>query len=373
MTDVGRTCWTEAELLADTPGLEPLVVGGRRCHGGFDADGRYRSPRTLGRVPAIRAWQAAHRRDFGTELLDVPPETWPPPYPNLTQSRYLLEEGVRAPIITTLTRIGTVEGFGAMIRAVAVPDRQRFFAEPIAGTALEHLDRGLFEAHARDEAGWGERAGHREMWFAVRDAAFENPPSEDETAEMLRRMGIGSGGPAPDLQAPVRQVQESRRFEDLDLGLEMMIQRMIDILLIEISAHHIFAWAEALLSDTDLVAGDGEPARVVGYIRQDEEPHVEYLRTALTEMRDRTFLTDSGGRRPGTEVIGTLWEHGLARSLGDRRRLQQRAALAEVEHALEGHPRRRDILVRFHALADDGPPGGAGRPEAAGPDGEASR
>jgi hypothetical protein len=149
----------------------------------------------------------------------------------------------------------------------------------------------------------------------------------------------------------------------------MMIQRMIDILLIEISAHHIFAWAESLLSDTDLVAGDGEPARVVGYIRQDEEPHVEYLRTALSEMRDRTFLTDSGGRRPGTEVIGTLWEQGLARSLGDRRRLQRRAAVAEVEHALEGHPRRRDILARFHQLADDGPASGAARPARAGSDG----
>ena len=49
----------------------------------------------------------------------------------------------------------------------------------------------------------------------------------------------------------------ARVLDDLDLSLELMIQRMIGILLIEISAFHMFAWAEELLSDRDLVAGDG--------------------------------------------------------------------------------------------------------------------
>ena len=40
------TAWTEDELLATDPGIEPLVVGGYRCHGGFDDGGRYHSPRT---------------------------------------------------------------------------------------------------------------------------------------------------------------------------------------------------------------------------------------------------------------------------------------------------------------------------------------
>ena len=86
----------------------------------------------------------------------------------------------------------------------------------------------------------------------------------------------------------------ARVLDDVDLGLEMLIQRMIGILLIEISAYHVFAWAEELLSDTDLVAGDGDAARLVSYIRQDEAPHVAYLATTLTEMRDRTFIGESG-------------------------------------------------------------------------------
>src|SRR3954468_14352656 len=133
--------WSESELLETDPIAEPLVVAGRHCHGGFDAWGEYRSPRTRFRAPAIEAWQAAHREQFGTEMLGVPLDTWPPSYPNVAQAKLLLRNGVREPIITSLTRIGTVEGFGALIRHATVADPQRFFVESIDGTAIAHLHR----------------------------------------------------------------------------------------------------------------------------------------------------------------------------------------------------------------------------------------
>lgn len=346
------TAWSAAELLSTDPGLEPLIVAGYRCHGGFDADGAYHSPRTRFRAPAIAGWQERHRRAFGTEILHAPLDTWPRTYPNVAQTRWLLENGVREPVVATLTRIGTVEGFGALIRAVGVDDPQRFFDESIAGTAIVHLDHGLFEAHARDEAGYGNEYGHKHMWWAARDSAFENPVTQDETECMLARMGIAPAGPAPDPEAVRNHLLSLRRFADLDLMLEMMIQRMISILLIEVSAYHTFAWAEEVLGDVNLVAGDGEPARLVSYIRQDESPHVEYLRTALTEMRDRTFVTDSGSRLPGTEVIGTLWELGLAESLGPRREMFLATALVEVERAVADRRDRSDVMARFHDLGD---------------------
>lgn len=346
-----QTEWTEAELLATDELAAPLVAGGQTCHGGFDADGTYVSPRTRFRAPAIRAWQESHREQTGAELLDVPLATWPEPYPNLPQSRFLLREGVRDPIVTTLTRIGTVEGFGAFLRHAGIGDLQPHFDESITGTALEHLDRGLFEAHARDEAGWEDEAGHRDMWFAARDVAFEFPVSEDETVLMLQRMGLTTpGGAAPDPEHVRRQMLEARQFDDLDLGLEMLVQRMLNVLFIEISAFHVFAWAEELLADDQLVSGDGGAARLVTYIRQDETPHVEYLKTALSEMHERTFVTESGGRRPGREVVGHLWDRALEESLGERRQQQLRTTLREVELAVEGNPRRDDLLEEFHAL-----------------------
>jgi hypothetical protein len=133
-----------------------------------------------------------------------------------------------------------------------------------------------------------------------------------------------------------------------------MIQRMIAILLIEISAHHAFAWAEELLADQDLVAGEGAAARLVGFIRQDEAPHVAYLATALTEMRDRTFVGESGRRILGTEVVGALWERGLADSLGPRREQNLRVARREIEDALDGRGHHEELLEQFDALADPG-------------------
>ena len=101
------------ELLATHDVEEPLIAGGVRCHGGFLHDGTYVSPRTKFRGPALKGWQEQLRVKFGTEILNAPVATWPGNYPNVAQARFLLQNGIREPIIATLTRIGTVEGFGA--------------------------------------------------------------------------------------------------------------------------------------------------------------------------------------------------------------------------------------------------------------------
>ena len=156
------------------------------------------------------------------------------------------------------------------------------------------------------------------MWFAARDVAFENPLTED-----MRRPCSAHGhrppGGGTDLPRAAAMMAERLWPDDVDFDLEMMITRMVRLLLIEISAFHGFAWAEALLADPDLVAGDGEAARLVSYIRADETPHVDYLRTALSELRDRTIVGEAGDATPAP----TWWAHlgpALAQSLGANRR-----------------------------------------------------
>lgn len=340
-----QVTFTEAELLADAPVVEPLVAGGVRCHGGFADDGRYVSPRTRHRVPAIEAWQAQHTRLFGTEVLHVPLDTWPENFPNEAQARHLIRAGVPEPLIATLTRIGTVEGFGANIRFLQPGDLQRHFDEDIRGTATDHLGRGLFEAHGRDEAGWEEEAGHKDMWFAARDLAFESPTANVDIDAMLERMGFGQGPSGPG------GMLERILPADVDPNLELIASLMIRVLLIEVQAFHTFAWAESWLSDPDLVAGDGRAAELVTYIRADETPHVGYLKTALTEMRDRTWVGEGGQRHPGTEMIGRLWDKALDTSLGENRRQSRAAILGEVEHWCGKRPNGADILAEFHHLA----------------------
>jgi hypothetical protein len=344
-----QTEYTASELLASHGGTEPLVAGGQRCHGGFGDDGGYVPPRTLHRVPAIEAWQGAHRAAFGTEIIEVPLDTWPRNFPNVAQARHLISAGVREPLIATLTRIGTVEGFGANIRLLQPGDLQPCFAEDIRGTAIDHLGKGLFEAHGRDEAGFEDQAGHRDMWFAARDIAFPEPAPDVDIAKMLERMGFGNGSPSS-VATPVRLLPD-----DIDPDLEFMVALMIRVLLIEVQAFHTFAWASDWLSDAGLVAGDGEAARLVSYIRADETPHVGYLATALTEMRDRTWVGEGGRHHAGEEMIGTLWDHLLAQSLGEGRRQTRAAVLGEVEHWCSKRANGASILAGFHDLADPDP------------------
>jgi hypothetical protein len=334
--------FTAEELLADLPVAEPLIAGGVHCHGGFDDDGLYVSPRTRFRLPAIAAWGEQNCETFATDLIDVPLEWWERSFPTVEQARFLVRAGVPEPLMATLTRIGTVEGYGANIRLLKPANLQRHFVEGVSGTAIDHLGGGLFEAHGRDEAGWDEEAGHKEMWFAARDIAFERSCGELDIDAMLVRMGFGPGRPGA---AAARLLPD-----DIPPELEMMVSLMVRVLFIEISAFHTFAWAEEWMSDTELVAGDGEAARLVSYIRADEAPHVGYLRTALSEMRDRTWVGLDGHRYAGSDMIGRIWDPLLTHSLGPGRDEGRRAALGEVEFWCARHERGADVLAEFLSI-----------------------
>jgi hypothetical protein len=88
----------------------------------------------------------------------------------------------------------------------------------------------------------------------------------------------------------------------------------------------------------------------VSYIRTDETPHVDYLRTVLSEMRDRTVIATSGTRYPGTDVIGPIWDRALEQSLGVGRQAGQDLAWREVVHALDGRADAADVLDHFNQL-----------------------
>ena len=240
-----------------------------------------------------------------------------------------------------------------MIRHSIIPDCTKTFDEDIRGTAMAHLGGGLYEAHARDEAGHGDEAGHNHMWFAARDIAFETPghrgrddPHARAHGHLDARLGRQGGVARMRAQALAARVLDA----DIEFELESLIARMVRLLLIEISAFHAFAWAEEVLADPDLVAGDGQAATLVSYIRSDETPHVEYLKTVLSEMRDRTFVGSSGRRYPGVDIVGRIWDRALAVSLGAGRIEGLETAWGEVTHALDGRTDRDDLLEQFNAL-----------------------
>jgi hypothetical protein len=168
------------------------------------------------------------------------------------------------------------------------------------------------------------------------------------------RMGIlPADGKTPSPEEMRKAAEAMRLYPDIDMPLEMMIRRMVSLMFIEISAFHTFAWAEEVLSDDDLVAESKTAVELVRCIRADETPHVDYLRTSLSEMRDRTFVGASGKTYAGTEVIQKFWDTALELSLGVNRQNFIKQQIDEIEHALEGNKRRAQILEGFYALGTE--------------------
>src|SRR5437016_6508058 len=253
------------EILAEHRYERPLVLDGVPCHGGF-IDGRYVSPRTLWRAPAIEAWQSRLPAGELAAVLDPITARVPPHFPSVAQTKLLVRYGVTVPLVRILTIIAIIEGFGGeVLRLVRLPPLGERVLDPIDGTALAHLG-ALFEAHARDEA------GHRRMWELARDIALDRPSIP------------------PDLAPNMTPAAAPRLFAEIPADVEALILRMLGVLTIEVFAMEAFRWAKAVLGDASLFPRHAETTALVGYIQQDETPHVGYLATVLAELRCRTLV-----------------------------------------------------------------------------------
>jgi hypothetical protein len=335
--DSDRLDYTGEELLRDAEVKAPLLAGDVLCHGGFDADGRYVSPRTLHRTPAIAAWQAQLAR-AAVPLINLSDALLPPQYPSVAQAKLLLQRGFAEPIVRALTVISILEGFGAIIRDVRVPDLDALFVEPIAGTALAHLERGLFEAHARDEAGYRDQGGHKQMWEAARDLALEQPKIPSDV--FLRLMGERGQSRASE---PL--------FPQLDKRLHRMLGTMSQVYVIEVFARRTFDWGIQLLGDPEVSAAPREASAMVTHIQADEAPHVEYLRTALSEARARTLRTVDGAAISGRKVVDGMLHDILSRMIGTRPREQRDSARGVLAQAVQSGQIKQTLVEEFDALA----------------------
>ena len=331
-----RLEYSAEELLSDGEYAEPLFANGVRCHGGFESDGSYRSPRLLHRAPAIRAWQArlAHQ---GGELVEISRTLMPPQYPNLDQAVLLVREGVRDPIVRALTIISIVEGFGAIVRDIKVPDLDALVVEPIVGTGLAHLRSGLLEAHARDEAGYRDQGGHKQMWEAARDLAFDNPRIPPDV--LMRLMG-----------RRVRQRGRDRLFPEIDESLERMLATFVQVLVVEVFAEGTFEWGKALLSHPEVSVDPQSASQMVGYIQSDEKPHVEYLRTVLSELRVRNVRTLTGELLSGQKLVDGMLQRTLG-EISNRRRSEQREdTRSNLADAVKVAQKPSRVMEQFDAL-----------------------
>jgi len=239
----------------------------------------------------------------------------------------------------TLTEIAIVEGFGATIRELPVPPLASFIREDVGGTALAHLTGGLFEAHARDEAGWGDEGGHKQMWEAARDLALSKPKVPGDI--LMAIMGRRGGGARNAVRARPHLKEDVERVPGF----------MTNVLIIQVFATSTFKWAEEVLSDAEVSDAPKEASDMIRFIRSDESPHVEYLRTALSEISARTLIGDDGTEMSGHEAVQNLMNRSLRFIIRQRREERREQLHASIRSAAKGIVKDvEELIQRFDAL-----------------------
>jgi hypothetical protein len=348
-----RLSYTRDEIFADHAYAKRIRHGDVLFHGGLDGAGAYLSPRSRNRVDAIRNWTArlagSGRATEAIQLKRSALEF----FPSVEQAKLLLRSGSRGAMTRILTLIGITEGFGNDgIRALPPVDFQAHFIEPIEGTALAHLYGGLLEAHGADEAGRNGEAGHDAMWYAIRDAALENPAI---TPDMYENLPItpppGYVGPAkPAVEAMSPQDIAQRLFPEIDPLLEIELSVFAQILFVEIVAYGTFAWAREVLSDSACSAAPRFAPWMVDCIQQDEGLHVGYLQCTLAEARARTIRTVDGGTIPGERVVDAICDKIIRTQTGGRRNRMLAFRMRQIREELAVRPDGERIVAEFERL-----------------------
>jgi hypothetical protein len=140
-------------------------------------------------------------------------------------------------------------------------------------------------------------------------------------------------------------------FPELDKKLYRMLSMMAQVYVVEVFAKRTFDWGVALLSDPEVSAQPERAGAMVDYIRSDESPHVEYLRTALSEARTRTLRTADGSTLAGATVVDGLMHHVLQRVIESRPREQRDDTRNALVRAIEAGQAGKSLLEEFDALA----------------------
>lgn len=313
--------YSREELLRSHPYVRSHEAAGYRLHGGFVEDGSYVSPRTLVRWPAVRAWGEALQRR-GWPLIDASGRLLEREgYPTFEQHKLLLRNGLGQALWNSLTVTGIIEARGQNLCKAVAPDLQPLVEEPLAETAVGHLNEGLFFAHGADEGGDPTQPGlgaHDKMWFAARDLVFGK-----------------NAYPLVEAPASISREVDGREMPQLPEGLEQLIRMLMNVLMIEVRAESFFALCCRLFRDPELFTDRRQDAELaalmVERIRADEASHVGYLQVVVSELRSFTWRV--GGKMvPGTEIIDPVW----ARMVEWHGRTERELAAARTRREIEG-------------------------------------
>lgn len=335
-----KLVYSREEIESNHAYAKPHLINGEKLHGGFDESGTYIAPRTLYRRPAVDAWreQLKHR---GVDLIDASQELLSKDsFPNYQQQKFLLNHGLGFTFFNALTITGIVEGRGVALVDFVAPDFQDIIVEDVSNTALGHLNKGLLRTHGWDEGGNEQsgEGGHDKIWFAVRDVLFgKGAYSEDIEPENI-----------------VRPESESRDMPQVPEFHEAVLSLLMNVLMVEVRAEKFFSYCQAVMTDPELFVDRREhalqSAEMVERIRTDEQIHVDYLQTVLSEFRSLTIKTSKGEHVKGREILDPIWQRMVQWHAHDAQIQARNKSLEKISSALLELDNGEDLLEEFNTM-----------------------
>lgn len=334
-----KLSYSTAEILAEHPYAKRHEEAGYRLHGGFDADGKYLSPRTLNRAPAIKAW-AEQLKARGAELVDSSQALMVRGnYPTIAQQKFLLDLGLGQTLWDSLTVTGMIEARGLRLTQASAPDFQNIVVEDISNMAVGHLNKGLLMAHGLDEGGNAQKGegGHDSMWFAVRDMLFGK-----------------NAYPFPEIPESIARPEMGRLMPQIPKEYEEWILLLMNVLMIEVRAENFFSFCTRVMRDPENFRDGREAALhaadLVDRIRQDEAPHVGYLTDVVSELRSLTIKTVDGKRVSGASIIDPVWRGMVQWHAVTNMDFDRKITHDEIADMLMKRPNGAELLRRFDEL-----------------------
>ena len=161
-------------------------------------------------------------------------------------------------------------------------------------------------AHGRDEAGWEKEAGHKDMWFAARDIAFEQQTADVDIEAMLQRMGFGQGGGGGAGAAPARLLPD-----DIDPNLEALRSALRSVACPEaLCLVDGFRLPDFGVEQRAVVGGDSKSAAIAAASVLAKVTRDRYMRRAAERHPEWEFATNVGYSTP--EHRAAIAAHGIS-------------------------------------------------------------
>ena len=129
-----------------------------------------------------------------------------------------------------------------------------------------------------------------------------------------------------------------------------MITMMAQVLVVEVFAEGTFDWGLGCSRTRRSRRSPEAAGAMVAHIRSDESPHVEYLRTALSEVRARTLRTVDGRTMAGRAVVDGMLHRILREITRNRPREQRDDVRANLAEAMQVAANPAALLEAFDAL-----------------------